>query len=138
MSLFKKKNKFKLNNPIKQRQLRRKNRMIFSGSIIGIISIFALIAVTQLDKVREFFSKASGEKANITIDTQAVLGTMPRPWRNLAQGGEAFDWRIQPISGQVAALEPDYIRIDHIYDFYEIVGGSPGNMTFDFSKFDVI
>jgi xylan 1,4-beta-xylosidase len=138
MSLFKKKNPFKLVNPIKRKQENRKRKAIIGGGIVALITVAALVAVTQIDKVREFFSKASGEKANIYVDTQAVLGTMPRPWRNLAQGGEAFDWRIQPLTGQVAALKPDYIRIDHVYDFYDIVGGSPGNLTFDFSKFDVI
>lgn len=140
MSLFNKKKKINLDsiNPIKRKQQRRRKSAIISASVIGIVTIVALVAVTQLDKVREFFSQASGEEANIYVNTEAVLGTMPRPWRNLAQGGEAFDWRIQPISGQVAALNPDYIRIDHIYDFYEIVGGSPGNLTFDFSKLDVI
>jgi hypothetical protein len=135
---FKKKKQFTLSNPIKKKQQSRRRRAIIGASVISFITLTALIAVTQLDKVREFFSKASGENANIYIDTQAVVGPMPRPWRNLAQGGEAFDWRLQPLTSQVAALNPDYIRIDHLYDFYEIVGGSPGNMTFDFSKVDVI
>lgn len=112
--------------------------MILGGLFFGVMVIGILFSVAQLDVVREFFSRASGEPANLVVNTQAVLGPMPRPWRNLAQGGEAFDWRIQPINDQVAALNPEYIRIDHIYDFYEIVGGTPGNLTFDFSKFDVI
>lgn len=140
MSFFSKKNKISLDsiNPIKRKQQNRRRRMMISAAVIGIVTLVALVAVTQLDKVREFFSRASGEEANIFINNEAILGNMPRPWRNLAQGGEAFDWRIQPLTGQVAALKPDYIRIDHIYDFYDIVGGSPGNLTFDFSKFDVI
>lgn len=138
MPLFKKKKNFSFTNPIKKKQQRRKNIAIISGVTIVLITIVALVGVSQLDKIREFLSKASGEKANLVVDTQAVIGTMPRPWRNFAQGGEAFDWRIQPISGQIAALKPNYIRIDHIYDFYNIVGGSPGNLTFDFTKFDVI
>jgi beta-xylosidase len=101
-----------------------------------LIAIGGLVAVTQLKVVREFFSRASGEEANISVDTQAVLGPMPRPWRNLAQGGESFNWRMTPILGQVRALKPEYIRIDHIYDFYDIVHGTPGNLTFDFSKLD--
>jgi beta-xylosidase len=103
-----------------------------------VIAAVTLFSVSQLDVVREFLSRATGEPANLVIDTQAVIGPMPRPWRNLAQGGEAFDWQLSPLSTQVAALEPEYIRIDHIYDFYEIVQGSPGNITFDFTKFDVI
>lgn len=98
----------------------------------------AVITVSQFDKVREFFSRASGEKANIIINTTAIIGPMPRPWRNLAQGGEAFDWRLKPLAAQVKALKPEYVRLDHIYDFYNIVGGSSGNLTFDFAKLDVI
>ena len=109
------------------------------GSLVLVAMIaIILVGVSQLDVIREFFSKASGENANITVDTQAVLGPMPRPWRNLAQGGEGFDWRMQPLVPQVKALKPQYIRIDHIYDFYEIVDGTPGNITFDFSKLDPI
>lgn len=97
-----------------------------------------LAAVTQIRVIREFFGQASGEPANLRVDTQAVLGFTPRPWRNLAQGGEGFDWRMGPLIPQVKALKPQYMRIDHIYDFYNIVQGSPGNLTFDFSKLDLI
>ncbi len=108
--------------------------------LIPILLIIVAIGVGawQIPVVRQFFGHASGEPANIFVDTQAVLGPMPRPWRNLAQGGEDSKWRIQPIAGSVKALHPEYIRIDHIYDFYDIVKGSPGNLSFDFSKFDQI
>lgn len=103
-----------------------------------LLGVVALVGAYQIPVVREFFSRASGEPANLVIDTQAVLGPMPRPWRNLAQGGEGYDWRLEPLVPQVKALNPQYIRLDHIYDFYEIVKGEPGNLTFDFSKFDQI
>ncbi len=111
--------------------------------IISIIFLLVIIAGTiysasQLKVVREFFSKASGEPANLVVNTTGVIGPMPRPWRNLAQGGEDHAWRIQPIQGQVNALNPEYIRVDHIYDFYDIVQGTPGNISFDFSKFDLL
>ncbi len=116
----------------------KKWKMWLSLLPLVIVLIAAFVGITQLDRIREFFGQASGEEANIFVDTQAILGPMPRPWRNLAQGGEQFDWRMQPILGQVKALHPQYIRLDHIYDFYDIVHGSPGNITFDFSKFDAI
>lgn len=120
------------------KQTQRRNRAVISGLVLLVVIVGIFIGVSQIDTIRDFFSRASGEEANLMIDTQAVLGPMPRPWRNLAQGGEGFDWRIQPITATVKALKPEYIRIDHIYDFYDIVGGSPGNLTFDFTKFDVI
>lgn len=115
-----------------------KASLIFKFTALLII-ITALVAGVQgIQIVREFISRASSEPANITVDTQVVIGPLPRPWQHLAQGGEAHDWRIQPINAQVSALHPEYIRIDHIYDFYDIVQGTPGNLTFDFTKFDVI
>jgi xylan 1,4-beta-xylosidase len=118
---------------------RSRRLKIYAQSIVIFMLVIAtLMGVSQLPVVREFFGRASGEKANIRIDTTAIIGLMPRPWRNLAQGGEEAGWRLQPISAQVKALNPRYIRLDHIFDFYEIVKGSPGNLSFDFSKFDLI
>jgi len=112
--------------------------------ILGTIPFFLLLAAIalgswQLKQVREFFGRASGEPANILVDTTAVLGTMPRPWQNLAQGGEDHNWRMSPsvISG-VKAIRPEYIRIDHIYDFYDIVQGTSGNLSFNFTKLDAV
>jgi xylan 1,4-beta-xylosidase len=102
------------------------------------LSITAVIGALQFDVVREFFSSASGVPADLVVNTRGILGPLPRPWRNLAQGGEDFAWRMDKVSSQVKTLNPEYIRLDHIYDFYGIVQGSPGNLTFDFSKFDLI
>ncbi|MFZ5376524.1 MAG: GH39 family glycosyl hydrolase [Patescibacteria group bacterium] len=115
-----------------------KRRLILNALLLLLITAAGLAGVSQLKVVRQFFSRASGIPANIIVDTQAVIGPMPRPWRNLAQGGEDHAWRLQPLQAQVNALHPRYIRLDHIYDFYDIVGGSPGNLTFDFSKLDLV
>jgi beta-xylosidase len=121
-----------------KKRLQKRRTMIFSALGMVVVVLGVMAAVTQIGVIRDFFSQASGEPANIIVDTQAVIGPMPRPWRNLAQGGEAFDWRLQPLVPKVKALKPEYIRIDHIYDFYDIVKGTPGNLTFDFSKMDPV
>ncbi len=113
-------------------------KKIINGFLFILLGIAAIVGASQVSTIREFFTKASGEPAEIFIDTQAVLGPLNRSWRNLAQGGEDHNWRIQPITDKVSALNPEYIRIDHIYDFYDIVQGSPGNLSFDFSKLDII
>jgi len=119
-------------------RLQKKRKIIFSSIGILIVMIGALAGAWQIQVVREFFGQASGVSANIVVDTQAVLGPLSRPWRNLAQGGEDHAWRIDKLTPQVAALKPEYIRLDHIYDFYDIVKGTPGNLTFDWTKFDLI
>ncbi len=116
----------------------KRKKALVSFAILLMMAGAVLAGVSQIKVVREFFSQASGVPANIVISTQIVLGPMPRPWRYLAQGGEDHAWRMTDINSQVKALNPEYIRLDHIYDFYDIVGGSPGNLSFDFTKFDAI
>lgn len=125
-------------NSLSSLQAKRRRHSLIGGLVVVAIALAAVVGASHIDQVREYFSRASGEQANLMVDTQAVLGPMPRPWRYLAQGGEAHDWRLQPLVPQVKALKPEYIRIDHIYDFYDIVKGTPGSITFDFAKFDVI
>lgn len=94
--------------------------------------------VLNSTKIYEFITRATGEKANITINIDSNLGSMPRPWRNIAQGGEGKDWRMTPIISRVKALHPQYIRIDHIYDFYDIVHKDGGSLSFHWGAFDAI
>ena len=110
--------------------------MAVFGMLVLVAGIFA--AISQIQVVREFFGQASGVPANFIVDKNAILGPMPRPWRNLAQGGEDHEWRLGNLTGQVAALNPEYIRLDHVYDFYDIVQGSPGNLSFNWTKLDPV
>lgn len=102
------------------------------------VLIVIILATLNFKTIRLFLIGALGENANIVVDTTSNLGPMPYPWRNLAQGGENKDWRLTPLTPQVRALNTQYIRLDHIYDFYDIVRGGPGNLSFDFSKFEPI
>lgn len=118
-----------------------KNRR-FTYSFLGVLFFLAtagvIALVTGLDNITQYLSRADDEPANLIVNTEAVLGPMPRPWRNLAQGGESHDWRMGSLVPQVKALNPEYVRIDHIYTFYDVVSGTPGNLTFDFSKLDPV
>ena len=104
------------------------------------VSIIAVVGVVlNIDKVQTFFGKASGTPANIIIDTQGVIGTLNKPWQNLSQGGEDKNYRFTSVASTIKALNPEYIRIDHIYDFYQIVSrDGSGNLQFDWTKFDPI
>ena len=95
---------------------RKKLRVIFQSVFFIGLLVVVLAGVGQLGIVREFFGQASFIPANLFVNTKAVLGPLPRPWRNLAQGGESHAWRIAPIADSVRALHPEYIRLDHIYD----------------------
>lgn len=116
---------------------RRSGRLKLLLQLIPVIlvAIAGIAGALQLKVVREFLAGASGEPANIVIDPTVSFGPIQRPWKNLAQGGEMNDWNLDPIKGKVAALAPEYIRIDHIYSFFDI---RQDNGTYDFSKMDKV
>jgi len=84
------------------------------------------------------FSRAAAIKANIVVDITKTTGPFPDRWKALAQGGEEAGVRmLQNVIPQVSGLYPKYIRLDHIYDFYEVVSrDSSNNLNFNFSKLD--
>lgn len=100
--------------------------------------IAIVVGTLNIKFIRQVLIGALGQEANIQINTQQVLAPMQKPWRNLAQGGEDKNWRLQPLTAQVKAINPEYIRLDHIYDFYDIVKKDGGSLSFDFSKFTPI
>lgn len=103
---------------------------------IVVVAAVAIIGAARLDIVQEWLADASGEPANLIIDTEVSYGALPQPWQNLAQGGEMSDWNLTPIKGKVAALQPEYIRLDHVYSFYNIVQQDGDQLRFDFSQLD--
>ncbi|MEX0895845.1 MAG: hypothetical protein WDZ94_02805 [Patescibacteria group bacterium] len=114
-------------------------RLLITKSLILLLITATLLALlVNVQQITDLLGRATAEPANITVNTQAIIEPLPRPWRNLAQGGESADWRMEPVAEHVRPLNPEYIRIDHVFDFYDIVQGSSGNLSFDFSKFDLI
>ena len=79
---------------------------------------------------------ALGIPANITIDAVTSHGaTFTNLWQNLAQGGEESTDMIGPIIGLVRALQPKLIRVDHLFDYYDVYQGPN---SFDFSRLDKV
>lgn len=117
-------------------RLSAKVKLILQLLPVIFIAAAGIFGASQLKVVRELLAGASGEPADIVIDNAITLGPVRKPWRNFSQGGEMSDWRIAPIKGKVAALSPEYIRLDHIYSFYDIVQKDGENLRFDFTKLD--
>jgi hypothetical protein len=99
---------------------------------LGVIAV-TVLAVPEAVK---YLTKASTAPANIVVNYEGVIGGMPKPWRNLAQGGEEAKAMLSGVVGEIKALRPEYIRIDHIYDAFEVVGGSSGNLSYNWSGLD--
>ncbi len=107
------------------------------GLVILLLTLPLLVFLVQ--KAQYYLSRATGTPANIMVETKNVLGPLPQPWQALAQGGEETAGRLNQTISLVKNLSPKYIRVDHLYDGYQVVGGNKnGGMTYDFSKLDLL
>lgn len=119
--------------------MRNKKRLYFLTSFILLaISVSSLIGIgLQLNVVQYWLSRASGQPANIVVDTQGVVGPLHRSWANLAQGGESHEYSFAPVSAKIKAIGPEYIRLDHIYDFNNVVSrATDGTLAYSWGKLD--
>jgi hypothetical protein len=94
----------------------KNNLSKFAFSIFLLISL--VIGVYLVSRVVRYYTNASGDLANIVIDMSLPNNNSNESWRNLAQGGESKDRMLLPVISQTKALKPNYIRIDHVFDYY--------------------
>lgn len=108
--------------------------------IIGVIALLAMLVFIKREAIFEFLSEATGEPANLVVQSQFPLGELPRPWAYLGQGGEDLSGdMIAPVVGQAKALSPRSIRIDHIFDGYDVVSkNESGQLSFNWTRLDAI
>ena len=105
-----------------------------------VLTLLAMVAgipvgVWTLQTGQNLYIGASGEKASIEVHLKNVTPTRDH-WRNLAQGGEEPGNQLGSVMQEVQALEPEYIRLDHIYDFFDVVSVSGGSVNYDWSRLD--
>ncbi len=109
-------------------------KRLISVLILLIILPFLIYGISYLTK---YIIKASVAPANIVIDAATPSGKIVPNWQSFAQGGESYKNMIKPAVSQISFLKPKYIRIDHLYDFYDIVSrDGSGNLNFNFTKLD--
>ncbi len=116
-------------------------RMKKREQLVSFVAVIALAAalpgVLKLaNSTMRLLVGAEGRLSAVAVETNRVLGPMPAPWRALAQGGDKLTTFLDNTNTEVTALQPAYIRIDHIYDQFDVVSGTPGNLQFNWTKLD--
>ena len=108
--------------------------------IVPLLLVLILpVLIINNQKVRQLLSKASGTKANISINVTNSLGPITPFWNSFAQGGEESGDMIAPVVGEIAKLQPQHVRIDHIYDHFNLVSkNSMGQILLNFTDLDKI
>jgi hypothetical protein len=113
---------------------------IRTAGIFSVIFLLAtLFAGVYLVGIKTgFIKKAFGTPANLIIDLGSSFANPGDCWRSLAQGGESRGRMIAPAISEVKKLQPQYIRIDHIYDNYNVVRRDGGQLAFNWQELDLI
>lgn len=97
------------------------------------------VAVFLVSKQTNFFQRAIGKEADIYVYIGVPTTNKDASvWKNLSQGGENEDRMFKSLLGYINVIEPEYIRIDHIYDRYDVVQkDASGNLVYNWSKLDL-
>jgi len=114
-----------------------KKKETISGLIPLIFGLFVIvIVVLVISTAVQYVGKAAGVPANLVFNYEGVLGKLPQPWRNLDQGGEEPKEMLASVVEEVKELNPEYIRLDHIYDAFKVVSRTDGRLTYDWTGLD--
>lgn len=108
-----------------------------------LIPLLLLIVLPLLfvaaQKVQQYLSQAAGTPASIVVDASVTTAVINPIWNSYAQGGEESGDMIGPVVSELTRLSPRYIRIDHVFDHFNVVSrNGSGQLEFNFSSLDPI
>jgi xylan 1,4-beta-xylosidase len=118
-------------------KLTLKIKEILSLIVVLVLLVILPLALNLVTKIQLYLSQALGQPANIVIDVAVNQGPITPLWQALAQGGEEKDPFVN-ILPEITNLKPKYIRIDHLYDFYDVVKKENGQLIFNWTQLDAI
>lgn len=101
-----------------------------------VILLFLPFTVFSALQIQQYLSRASIPKANIIVKTEKSMGEINTSWSNFSQGGEEPPPMLEKTIDKMKKLSVRYIRLDHIYDSYDIVKKNNNGFVFDFSILD--
>lgn len=115
-----------------------------SPQITKLVSFFAMLAFLPLLFLGVYesvnlFVRATGTKANIVVDAKTILEPINTNFYHaFAQGGEEATDQLASIIPEIKALQPKLIRVDHLYDYYDVVSKNGDTLSFNFNRLDQV
>lgn len=110
-----------------------------ASTIISLIALLVFMPLLLLGvyETTVLITRARGVPAKIIIRTKAIQEPINTEFYHaFAQGGEEAGDMLGPILPQLKALKPRVIRLDHIYDHYDVVHKSGDNISYNFAELD--
>jgi hypothetical protein len=107
-----------------------------------IITVIALLIFMPMllygtTEIVDLITKASGTPANIVIHSKVQLEPLDLSFYHaFAQGGEESGNMLKPVESELRALKPQVVRLDHLYDHYDVVTKNGNDLSFNWTKLD--
>jgi beta-xylosidase len=114
-----------------------KRKEFFWLIIISFLLIVLSISLNLVQRVQLYLTEALGQPANIVVDVAVNQGPVVPIWQALGQGGEEEN-PFDSVIDETSRLQPQYIRIDHVYDYYGVIERENGQLVFDWTRLDKI
>lgn len=102
---------------------------------LSLVSILALIVFLPLmllavQNITILITRATGTPANIVVDAKTILEPIDTNFYHaFSQGGEQSGDMLAPVVGDIKALRPRVIRLDHLYDNYGVQVNGDGSVS---------
>lgn len=84
---------------------------------------------------------ASFQAAAIVVDVSSPGPAIRKIWSGVSQGFEKLpdsDFRLSATSGILKSVGTKYVRIDHIYDGFNVISKVDGRLRYDWTKLDLL
>lgn len=110
-----------------------------ASSVVSLLALLLFLPLLLFGAYQTviLISRATGTPATIVVDTKALLEPVKTDFYHaFSQGGEESTDMLVPVLSEVKSLRPKLIRIDHIFDHYDVVGRSGNDLTFNFTRLD--
>lgn len=101
-------------------------------SLVSVLALFIFmpLMLVAVENIVVLVSRASGKTANIVVRADPVLEKIDTNFYHaFAQGGEEAGDMLAPVVTDIRALHPKLIRLDHLYDHYNVAVSPDGTVT---------
>ena len=112
-----------------------------SLTLITLLLVTLPLTVPLAQRAWKILTGASYETASIVVDASQPQGALKRTWDGVAQGFEKTagqDFRMSSVSNLMRNVGVKYVRIDHIYDGYDVVSRVDGRLVYNWGKLDAM
>lgn len=109
--------------------------------VVGLLVASLPLTVPLAQKAWQYVTGATYQPASIVVDVAQGRGQVRRVWDAVSQGYEkdpSTDFRLSATSSLLRANAVRYVRVDHVFDGFEVVGRSGGRLTYDWTKLDAL